>query len=177
MSTIAVAPVRRAVTTSMTKTAMARPDLPLGEAPRERLAVKKLKAAATLALTARPVENQLGDLWSVFDFVNPGLLGSPKGWRDSPSVWPTGLKAATGRCASLARPYILRRMKDGQDGDRGPAAQNRNQGVLPAQPSPGRTSRARGEGVDRTARGCHQESEPGAKATAANGPVCMTLPR
>ena len=111
MSTIAVAPVRRAVTTSMTKTAMARPDLPLGEAPRERLAVKKLKAAATLALTGRPVENRLGDLWSIFDFVNPGLLGSPKGSRDSPSVWPTGLKAATGRCASLARPYILRRMK------------------------------------------------------------------
>ena len=41
-------------------------------------AVKKLKARARLALTGTPVENRLGDLWSIFDFVNPGLLGSAK---------------------------------------------------------------------------------------------------
>jgi hypothetical protein len=39
-------------------------------------AVKKLKAGARLALTGTPVENRLGDLWSIFDFVNPGLLGT-----------------------------------------------------------------------------------------------------
>ena len=41
-------------------------------------AVKKLKAGARLALTGTPVENRLGDLWSIFDFLNPGLLGSAK---------------------------------------------------------------------------------------------------
>src|SRR6202035_1171466 len=41
-------------------------------------AVKKLKAGARVALTGTPVENRLVDLWSIFDFVNPGLLGSSK---------------------------------------------------------------------------------------------------
>jgi len=41
-------------------------------------AVKQLKAQARIALTGTPVENRLGDLWSIFDFINPGLLGSSK---------------------------------------------------------------------------------------------------
>jgi non-specific serine/threonine protein kinase len=41
-------------------------------------AVKKLKANARFALTGTPVENRLADLWSIFDFVNPGLLGTSK---------------------------------------------------------------------------------------------------
>ena len=40
--------------------------------------VKKLKAEARIALTGTPIENRLGDLWSIFDFLNPGLLGSSK---------------------------------------------------------------------------------------------------
>src|SRR5207302_4283359 len=39
-------------------------------------AVKRLNAQARIALTGTPVENRLGDLWSIFDFINPGLLGS-----------------------------------------------------------------------------------------------------
>ena len=39
-------------------------------------AVKALEARAKIALTGTPVENQLGDLWSLFDFLAPGLLGS-----------------------------------------------------------------------------------------------------
>jgi SNF2 family DNA or RNA helicase len=31
-----------------------------------------------IALTGTPVENHLGDLWSIFDFINPGLLGNAK---------------------------------------------------------------------------------------------------
>ena len=41
-------------------------------------AAKALKAEARIALTGTPVENHLGDLWSIFDFINPGLLGSAK---------------------------------------------------------------------------------------------------
>ena len=45
-------------------------------------AIKKLKARTRLALTGTPVENRVGDLWSIFDFLNPGLLGSAKVFAD-----------------------------------------------------------------------------------------------
>src|SRR3954452_12526460 len=45
---------------------------------RQTKAAKALKARARIALTGTPVENQLGDLWSIFDFINPGLLGNAK---------------------------------------------------------------------------------------------------
>ena len=38
--------------------------------------VKQLRAETRFALTGTPIENRLGDLWSIFDFINPGLLGS-----------------------------------------------------------------------------------------------------
>jgi hypothetical protein len=41
-------------------------------------AVKAMKSTWLLALTGTPVKNRLGDLWSIFDFLNPGLLGSVK---------------------------------------------------------------------------------------------------
>src|SRR6266849_6141898 len=47
------------------------------DAKQTRIA-KKLKAQAKFALTGTPVENRIGDLWSIFDFINPGLLGSSK---------------------------------------------------------------------------------------------------
>ena len=39
---------------------------------RQARAVKELKAKARFALTGTPVENRAGDLWSIFDFLNPG---------------------------------------------------------------------------------------------------------
>src|SRR5881628_2027787 len=42
---------------------------------RQTQAVKALKAHARIALTGTPVENRLGDLWSIYDFLDPGLLG------------------------------------------------------------------------------------------------------
>ena len=41
-------------------------------------AVKALTAESRIALTGTPVENRLSDLWSLFDFLNPGLLGTAK---------------------------------------------------------------------------------------------------
>ncbi len=43
---------------------------------RQSRTVKQLRADARIALTGTPIENRLGDLWSIFDFINPGLLGS-----------------------------------------------------------------------------------------------------
>src|SRR5262249_37776605 len=45
---------------------------------RQTRAAKELRAAARIALTGTPVENRLSDLWSLFDFLNPGLLGHAK---------------------------------------------------------------------------------------------------
>jgi non-specific serine/threonine protein kinase len=47
-------------------------------AAKQTRAVKRLNARSRIALTGTPVENRLGDLWSIFDFINPGLLGSAK---------------------------------------------------------------------------------------------------
>ena len=48
---------------------------------RQSRTVKELKAAARVAMTGTPVENRLSDLWSLFDFLNPGLLGGAKSVR------------------------------------------------------------------------------------------------
>ena len=47
-------------------------------AARQTRAAKQIDARARIALTGTPVENRLGDLWSIFDFINPGLLGTGK---------------------------------------------------------------------------------------------------
>lgn len=74
-------------------------------------AAKALQAQARIALTGTPVENHLGDLWSIFDFVNPGLLGTAKQF----GRYAKGLGERTenpyGPLRELVRPYVLRRMK------------------------------------------------------------------
>lgn len=74
-------------------------------------AVKQLDARARIALTGTPVENRLGDLWSIFDFINAGLLGTgtefgrfTKRLAESPQPGYRPLR-------DLVRPYILRRLK------------------------------------------------------------------
>ncbi len=77
---------------------------------RQTKAVKTLKAGARLALTGTPVENRLGDLWSIFDFVNPGLLGGAKPF----ATFAKRMESSPQGYAPLRRlvqPYILRRLK------------------------------------------------------------------
>jgi len=77
-------------------------------------AVKGLRARLRLALTGTPVENRLGDLWSLFDFTCPGLLGSPKAFGRfvrSAEKRAEGGKGGYGPLRELVRPYILRRLK------------------------------------------------------------------
>jgi len=71
--------------------------------------VKKILAHSRIALTGTPVENRLSDLWSIFDFTHPGLLGTDKVF----AKFTKRLAAAEhfGPLRELVRPYILRRLK------------------------------------------------------------------
>ncbi|MBS1214924.1 MAG: Helicase, family, partial [Proteobacteria bacterium] len=71
--------------------------------------VKKLNARSRIALTGTPVENRLSDLWSIFDFTHPGLLGTEKVF----AGFARRLADAEhfGPLRALVRPYILRRLK------------------------------------------------------------------
>jgi non-specific serine/threonine protein kinase len=78
---------------------------------RQTRAVKRLKSRARIALTGTPVENRLSDLWSLFDFLCPGLLGSAERF----ARFAKGLESRPGEryapLRALVGPYILRRMK------------------------------------------------------------------
>jgi non-specific serine/threonine protein kinase len=75
---------------------------------RQTRAVKELTARVRIALTGTPVENRPLDLWSIFDFLNPGLLGSAKAF----GAFTKKLdKSSYEPLRELTRPYILRRLK------------------------------------------------------------------
>jgi superfamily II DNA or RNA helicase len=74
-------------------------------------AVKQIKAAARIALTGTPIENRLDDLWSIFDFLNPGLLGSSKQFSSYVKQLADQPHSSYGPLRELVRPYILRRLK------------------------------------------------------------------
>jgi len=79
---------------------------------RQTKSVKRVKADARIALTGTPIENRLSDLWSLFDFLCPGLLGSQQKFKDF--VKRLNARQQDNRYAplrSLVQPYILRRMK------------------------------------------------------------------
>ena len=78
---------------------------------RQTRTVKRLNARARVALTGTPVENRLGDLWSIFDFVNPGLLGSAKEFTRFTKRLAERRDGSYGPLRELVRPYILRRLK------------------------------------------------------------------
>jgi SNF2 family DNA or RNA helicase len=76
-------------------------------------AILKLPAAHRVALTGTPVENRLRDLWSIFNFLNPGYLGKEAGFRKSfelPIQKNNDLTRATA-LKRLVEPFILRRVK------------------------------------------------------------------
>jgi SNF2 family DNA or RNA helicase len=72
---------------------------------------KKLNARSRFALTGTPIENRLGDLWSIFDFINPGLLGSAKQFTGFTKRLADRPHNPYGPLRALVRPYILRRLK------------------------------------------------------------------
>ncbi len=72
---------------------------------------KKLPAQSRIALTGTPVENRLGDLWSLFDFLNPGLLGSAAVFKSFVKNLQTRQQDQFAPLRQLVSPYILRRLK------------------------------------------------------------------
>jgi hypothetical protein len=76
-------------------------------------AVGALPAGSRIALTGTPVENQLSELWSIMQFVNPGLLGGQKEFRMRYAV-PIerhGSEEAARELRRITQPFVLRRLK------------------------------------------------------------------
>ncbi len=73
--------------------------------------VKALKSRVRFALTGTPVENRLGDLWSLFDFICPGLLGSATTFSRFVRRLEANEHVGYAPLRKLVQPYILRRLK------------------------------------------------------------------
>ena len=72
---------------------------------------KKLTGHAKIALTGTPIENRLGDLWSLYDFICPGLLGSSTRFKQFIKSVENDEKASFAPLRQLVQPYMLRRLK------------------------------------------------------------------
>ena len=74
-------------------------------------AVRLLKGKHRLALSGTPVENHLGELWSLFEFLNPGMLGEAKTLRLAGGLAQNPGEDSRLLLAHALRPFILRRTK------------------------------------------------------------------
>jgi SNF2 family DNA or RNA helicase len=76
-------------------------------------AVRRLKAKARIAMSGTPVENRLSDLWSLMEFLNPGMLGPRETFRRHFAIpierWGDATRAE--RLRSATAPFLLRRLK------------------------------------------------------------------
>ncbi len=74
-------------------------------------AVRLLRGGHRLALSGTPVENHLGELWSLFEFLNPGMLGEAKVLKMAGGLGRNPSEEARTLLAHALRPFILRRTK------------------------------------------------------------------
>ncbi|MEZ6123742.1 MAG: DEAD/DEAH box helicase [Planctomycetaceae bacterium] len=77
-------------------------------------ACRLLQADHRLAMTGTPVENHLGELWSLFEFLNPGMLGASSAFQRlaSASQDPEDREIALTTLARALKPFLLRRTKE-----------------------------------------------------------------
>jgi superfamily II DNA or RNA helicase len=76
-------------------------------------AAKKLKSMRRLALTGTPIENRLSEIWSIFDFVSPGLLGELARFEQRYATpIDRGDSKAAARLRATIHPFVLRRTKE-----------------------------------------------------------------
>ena len=78
---------------------------------RQAKEVKSISGRVRIALTGTPVENRLSDLWSLFDFISPGLLGSAQRFKQFASALEKREPPSYAPLRALVQPYILRRLK------------------------------------------------------------------
>lgn len=79
----------------------------------QTLAIKMLKSPVKIAMTGTPVENRLTELWSIFDFINHGYLGTLREFQKSYAI-PIERFKENSRAAKLkmsVSPFVLRRLK------------------------------------------------------------------
>jgi SNF2 family DNA or RNA helicase len=75
-------------------------------------AAKKLRSERRLALTGTPIENRLSELWSIFDFVSPGLLGQLKTFEEKIArPIDRGDMETAQRLRATIKPFVMRRVK------------------------------------------------------------------
>src|SRR5258705_2415326 len=80
---------------------------------RQARAARALSAPARIALTGTPVENNVGDLWSLMEFLNPSFLGSQAEFKKRffVPIQVYGDQGAAARLRKVTGPFILRRLK------------------------------------------------------------------
>jgi SNF2 family DNA or RNA helicase len=74
-------------------------------------AVRLLRGNHRLALSGTPIENHLGELWSLFEFLNPGMLGEAKVLKMAGGLARNPSEESRRLLAHALRPFILRRTK------------------------------------------------------------------
>ncbi len=74
-------------------------------------AARLLKARHKLAMSGTPIENHLGELWSIFEFLNPGMLGTASVFKRNAAGASGADEGARNLLAKALRPFILRRTK------------------------------------------------------------------
>ena len=73
-------------------------------------AIKEIPAKMRIAMTGTPIENRLSDLWSLFDFLNKGLLGTTKEFKDFTKTLADNAAGYT-KLRKMIQPFMLRRLK------------------------------------------------------------------
>jgi SNF2 family DNA or RNA helicase len=80
---------------------------------KQSIAVRSLPARHRIALTGTPIENRLSELWSIYDFITPGYLGSQHAFQQqfATAIEKQRDEARTADLQKLVRPFMLRRKK------------------------------------------------------------------
>ncbi|OBZ10683.1 helicase [Bacillus sp. FJAT-27264] len=80
---------------------------------KQSVAVRSFPALHRIALTGTPIENRLSELWSIYDFITPGYLGSSKSFQDrfSNAIEKERDERRTNELQRLVKPFMLRRKK------------------------------------------------------------------
>ena len=147
-------------------------------------AVRLLKANHRLALSGTPVENHVGELWSLFEFLNPGLLGSSMVFKRNAA--DPGVMAPETRGASVCSAQTLYSPADQGACRSGTAAKDRAGCLLrngqgadqtlqriarSLSPKPSRTARPGGPGQIKNAHsGSAAQAAPGRLSSGSSGP-------